>query len=177
MTNISQFLQFDKPPTTPSMRQKRERAIAATIELLAELYPKCFSIYEERRRPLKNGIHQDILATLDGIITPTELHQALRYYCSNLSYLSRTRTDAWRIDLNGEPAGTVTADEEAHTRARLVGIRAKQVARTAAKTALVRSEQKKEAQASPAKRLSLADLKAAALARKPGINMESDGRK
>jgi ProP effector len=128
------------------------QAIAAAISLLAELYPKCFSIYEERRRPLKLGIHLDIQASLDGAITPAELHRALGAYCSNPTYLSHTRKGAPRLDLNGEPAGTVTADEEAHAKATLVRIRAKKAAT--------------KAQAPLAKRLSLADLKAAALARK-----------
>ena len=138
------------------MRQKREQAIAAAIALLAELYPKCFSIYQGRRRPLKLGIHLDIQAGLDGAMTPAELHTALGAYCSNPAYLGHTRKGAWRLDLNGEPAGVVTAEEEAHAKARLASIKAR----------------KAKAQAPTARRLSLADLKAAALARKAGAQRE-----
>jgi sRNA-binding protein len=113
------------------------QAIAAAISLLAELYPKTFSIYQERRHPRKLGIHLDIQAALNGV-------NALGAYCANQAYLGRTR--------NGEPAGVVTAEEEAHAREMLAGIRAKKTAT--------------KAQAPPTKRLSLADLKAAALARK-----------
>src|SRR5215813_2654658 len=109
--------QFDNPPTLPSMRQKRNQAVAAAIALLAELYPKCFSVYQERRRPLKLGIHLDIEAALDGAITPVELHRALGAYCRNPFYLDRTRKDAQRLDLNGKPAGVITADEETLARA------------------------------------------------------------
>jgi len=151
--NVVQSFPSGKSPTA---RQRREQAIAATIALLAELYPKCFSVYQERRRPLKLGIHLDIQAALDSIITPAELHQALGYYCSNSAYLSSTRTGTERLDLNGEPAGAVTADEEAHAKLVLARIRTKQKARTVAA----------KAQAPPTKRLSLADLKTAALARK-----------
>jgi ProP effector len=157
-------------PTVPvggSSTKNRAQAIAAAIALLAELYPKCFAIYEERRRPLKIGIHQDIQAALDGAITPTELHRALGFYCSNPVYLSQTRTGAGRVDLNGELAGAVTADEEAHAKATLAGIKRKNEARAAAT----------RAQPPPPKRLSLSDLKAAALARKSDINTESHGRK
>ena len=45
---------------------------------------------------------------------------------------STTRTGAWRLDLEGNPAGIVTADEEAHARATLAGIKAKKAARAAA---------------------------------------------
>jgi len=154
--SIAYLPQLSKKPTAPSTRQKREHAIAATIELLAETFPKCFSIYQERRRQLKLGIHLDIQAALDGAVTPAELHRALGTYCSNPIYLGHMRKGAWRLDLNGEPAGTVTADEEAHAKATLVRIRAKQAARTAAV----------EAQAPTPKRLSLSDLKAAAIRRK-----------
>jgi hypothetical protein len=30
------------------------------IALLAETFPKCFSVYQPRRRPLKLGIHKDV---------------------------------------------------------------------------------------------------------------------
>src|SRR5262245_34878002 len=40
--------------------------IAAALSLLAERWPKCFSVFERRRRPLKVGIDRDIKAALDG---------------------------------------------------------------------------------------------------------------
>jgi ProP effector len=143
------------------MSQSHSQAAAAGIALLAELWPNCFSVYEGRRRPLKIGIHKDILAAVNGALTPLELGKALGAYCSNKVYLGHTRKGAWRLDLDGKPAGIVTADEEAHAKATLAGIRAKKEARTAtAKTAA------QPAIPQPAKRLSLSDLKAAALARK-----------
>jgi sRNA-binding protein len=39
-------------------------AIVAVISLLAEKWPCCFSIPESRRRPLKLGIREDVLASL-----------------------------------------------------------------------------------------------------------------
>src|SRR5262249_40240913 len=139
----------------------RNTTVAAVIALLAETFPKCFSVYEGRRRPLKLKIHLDIQVALDGAITPAELHKALGVYCSNPAYLEHTRTGAWRLDLDDNPAGVVTAAEEAHAKATLAGIRAKKEARTSAAKAAAQS-----AIPQPSKRLSLADLKAAALARK-----------
>src|SRR5262249_12241240 len=156
--------QFGKPLTAPV--GARREAVAAAIALLAELYPKCFSIYEGRRRPLKIGIHKDILAAVDGVITPAELHGALGFYCSNPVYLGHLRKGAWRLDLNGEPAGGVTRDEAAHAREMLARIKTKKANRAMAAKAQAK------AQAPPAKRLSLADLKAAALARKQGVSQE-----
>jgi ProP effector len=143
------------------MSQSHSQAAAAGIALLAELWPKCFSVYEGRRRPLKLKIHLDIQAALDGAITPAELHKALGMYCSNPVYLGHIRTGARRLDLDGNPAGVVTADEEAHARATLTGTRAKKEVRTAPAKAAAQP-----AIPQPPGRLSLADLKAAALARK-----------
>jgi ProP effector len=118
------------------MSQSHNQAVAAVIALLAETFPKCFSVHEGRRRPLKLKIHLDIQAALDGAVTPAELHKALGMYCSNRAYLEHTLAGAWRLDLDGKPVGVVTADEEAHAKATLAGIRAKKEARTAtAKTA------------------------------------------
>ena len=39
-------------------------AIVAVIGSLAEKWPGCFSIPESRRRPLKLGIREDVLAAL-----------------------------------------------------------------------------------------------------------------
>jgi len=149
----------------------RREAIAAAIALLAKLYPKCFSVYERKRKPLRVGIHANLLAALDGALTPAGLHAALRFYVGNPAYLRAMLCGAWRIDLDGQVAGVVTLDEEAHAKAALGRIKAKRAARVAAA----------KNQAPPVKRLSLADLKAAARARKNvppvGINTERYGRK
>lgn len=118
------------------------------IGLLAERFPKCFAVYERRRRPLKLGIHHDITD-----IDPAALTAALRSYVSADGYLCRCLVGAPRIDLNGEPAGVVTAEEAASSKARLDDNRK-------------RAKQRREAR--QPKRLSLADLKAAARARKAG---------
>jgi sRNA-binding protein len=39
------------------------------IVALAELFPQCFSVFQGRRKPLKLGIRDDLLAALGGAIT------------------------------------------------------------------------------------------------------------
>jgi sRNA-binding protein len=53
----------------PSSKRKVDPTVGAVLELLAETFPACFSVYEVRRRPLKVGIHTDILKGLDGAVT------------------------------------------------------------------------------------------------------------
>ena len=98
------------------------RTVAAVLALLAEKWPACFQIFEQRRRPLKIGIHLDIAAALGGAVTSAKLKSALRYYVSNLGYLLACREGAERVDLNGNAAGTVTAAEAEHA-ARIVARR------------------------------------------------------
>jgi sRNA-binding protein len=93
-------------------------------------------VWERRRRPLKLGIHTDILAVLDGAVTPRELSRALRRYVSNTYYLRMMAAGAARIDLGGRPAGVVTADEAATAAVRLTSYTVNRKRQTAA-TAVV----------------------------------------
>jgi ProP effector len=136
--------------------------IQAVLDLLAVRWPKTFSVYEARRRPLKIGIHGDILAALDGGITPDELKLALAHYCRNPVYLRKILPGTWRYDLDGNHVGEVTANEAADAKRRLAEIEKIKADRAAAKKAA--EEAAEIARRGP--RLSLADLKASALARK-----------
>jgi sRNA-binding protein len=85
--------------------------IDAAIELLCTRFPKRFVHFEERRRPLKLGIHLDIIAVLGEEIDRKRLAVALRFYVTNIYYLRAQTAGRDRIDLDGNPAGTVTEDE------------------------------------------------------------------
>src|SRR5215475_12644254 len=79
-----------------------------------------------RRRPLKLGIREDVLAALDGAIPAGKVSAALRWYVSSPEYQRRLVHGAWRVDLNGRPAGTVSQEDEAHARAQLAALEAEQ---------------------------------------------------
>ena len=88
--------------------EHREETLAL-ITLLAERFPACFAIFERRRRPLKVGINQDIIAAVG--LAPDELGRALRRYTQADGYLAKLRAGAARIALDGQAAGAVTEDE------------------------------------------------------------------
>jgi sRNA-binding protein len=94
-----------------SARLRREKAQQAKemLALLCERFPNCFVLFQRRRRPLKVGVHNDIIAALPDM-DRLALSIALRRYTSNPFYRQRLRADAMRIDLNGAPAGAVEAD-------------------------------------------------------------------
>jgi sRNA-binding protein len=54
------------------------------------------------------GIHNDILAALDGAVTPADLSRALGICSGNKVYRSRLRIGAVRVGLDGELADAET---------------------------------------------------------------------
>jgi sRNA-binding protein len=90
------------------MKEEDFRTVHAVIELLAERFPKAFFVYERRRKPLKVGIRQDLAAALDGALSERELSLGLGWYCRNKAYRAQLIKGAWRIDLDGSVAATIT---------------------------------------------------------------------
>ena len=140
----------------------------ATARAVLDLFPKCFVHYEARRRPLKLGIHLDLITALVGAVTPAELCRALRIYVSNKIYRSRLQAGATRINLNGEPAGIVTP-EQAVAPAKRPAPNPKPIPRVSPETTA--------SMLPPTKRLSLADLRAAGERRKVGAPPQDGGRR
>ena len=58
---------------------------------------------------------RDIIAKLSGA-EPTALQIAMQFYTHNKIYLKKLVAGAQRFDLAGEPAGIVTADQEAQAK-------------------------------------------------------------
>src|SRR5262249_44611533 len=92
------------------MNKQRLAAALDLIGVLAERFPACFAVNPKYRQPLKLNIHVDILAQLGDTIAPRDLSDGLRLYVNNGKYLKALVAGADRVDLNGMPAGTVTAE-------------------------------------------------------------------
>jgi sRNA-binding protein len=129
-----------------------------TISVLADWFPQCFVLYQQRRKPLKIGIFDDLLAATSGAIAPKELQAALRRYCRSAGYLAACREGTARIDLNGNVVGAVTKSEAEYA-ARIIA-RRRSTAKPTAKPVITAPS------TTPRKLSSLADLRAAARARK-----------
>jgi sRNA-binding protein len=148
---------------------KRADALAG-IMLLAELFPQAFVVLGIKRKPLKIGIDVDIIGSVNSAIKPHELMLALTSYTHADGYLRSMRPGAARIDLHGNPCGCVApeaaakAAEELATRLLKAANRRKQ---RAADAAAMAAKQPAAAATGPRK-LTLADLKYHALARKAG---------
>ena len=86
--------------------------VEVTISELARAFPTAFPLDPTTVRPLKLGIKDDIYARSD--ISHRRITAALRLYCNGASYLAASKEGAVRIDLSGQPAGTVTEAEAKH---------------------------------------------------------------
>jgi ProP effector len=120
------------------------------LALLARQFPQAFTIGHQRW-PLKIGIHEDLVARATGL-SNNQILKALHRYTSDISYLRVMVEGAARVDLDGNSAGTVTARQAAFAK--------KQMKATESGNQVERTEQPR--------RSSLADLRAAAHARRVG---------
>jgi ProP effector len=141
---------------------KRYTAAQSTITALADLYPACFAVFQERRKPLKVGIREEVIAALAGAASPKEIALALRMYCGNIGYLKACVEGAPRIGLNGEAVGTVSAAEADNAKQRLEQQRARRHRQAAAET---KPKTKVPTKPEP-RRLSLSNLRELAKARR-----------
>ena len=96
--------------------------IHAALTRLAEWFPQTF-VFEKHlpHRPLKVGIAADILARCP-VLTRRELGPVLGVYAKRVMYLQSLVAGAIRIDLDGNPAGEVSATDAEHAAATLAEI-------------------------------------------------------
>lgn len=101
---------------TPELTSSQSSLVAL---ILTEQFPACFNW--EKARPLKLGIHHDLVASnaAPSALTPVEIKQTLARYCSRPRYWKSMREGAVRIDLHGQPAGVVTVAEAEQARYQL----------------------------------------------------------
>jgi sRNA-binding protein len=80
------------------------------VRKLVEHFPKCFFDEPRMRLPLKKGIITD-LEKVGFPFTYEEILAGLDWYRSHIGYQYALQAGRARIDLTGEPAGTVTQME------------------------------------------------------------------
>lgn len=87
----------------------------AVIAWLVEQFPKAFFYKAALVRPLKLGILEDIIDVYERLDSPPfskkTLREALNYYTASKAYLMAQHPEAQRIDLFGNPHGTVSTEQ------------------------------------------------------------------
>jgi len=102
------------------------------INLLAELYPRCFC--RTNRRPLKIGVCDEIIGQHPEI-SRHRIKRLLKTYTQNPEYWSTLTAGTPRIDLEGNLVGEVTAADEEDAKRKI----AKEARRAAAEARSPRS--------------------------------------
>lgn len=111
------------------------------VELLRAYFPACFT-GPNAVKPLKKGIKQDLvkrLSTLENVVTEDKacMIKSLAYYVNTNPYHKCVIEGASRVDLDGAPAGHVTAEEAKYSADRYQAkMQAKKSAATQPKTDL-----------------------------------------
>jgi len=87
------------------------------LQWLRTQFPQAFL---QNPAPLQIGVYEAIIekSLADMPETPWLKH-ALRYYVHSPRYLQQMKVGRERIDLNGQPAGVVRDNDEAHAKERL----------------------------------------------------------
>jgi len=95
----------------------RSKELDQELAKLYSLFPLAF--HDQRRRPLKIGIHRDILSTYPRVWSSRRLRLILHAYTTGLQYLAASKPGAPRLDLEGKEAGEVTPEQAALAAERL----------------------------------------------------------
>ena len=102
-------------PSAPHPKPKWLMYVQYGVELLRTYFPQTFKNGTEVK-PLKKGIKQDLikqLSMLGNIVTEDKacMVKSMAYYVNTGAYHKSVVEGAVRIDLEGNPAGVVTAEE------------------------------------------------------------------
>lgn len=101
--------------TNTKPKSKNRAANMAALQLLMDAYPDVFN--RDNIRPLKIGIQEDLVA--DEKVAKNKIKRALASYVRSLGYIRSIREGVERIDINGQAAGQVTAEEALHAKNKL----------------------------------------------------------
>lgn len=108
-----------KPKAATTRRKARESVepVVEAIRRLQKYFPLVFPVNPAPKVPLKLGILGDAAQHLERLgITHEQLTQAIATWCRGSRYWACLVEDAPRLDLNGEFAGKVTAEQAVRAR-------------------------------------------------------------
>lgn len=100
------------------METKNPKTIIASAlrDVMCERFPSCFSLTSPK--PLKIGITNDLVERCPDI-SYYHIKLFIKYYTCNFGYCRVSIDGAERVDLDGTPAGIVTAAQAGYMAARL----------------------------------------------------------
>ena len=129
-----------------------KKDLRAALTCLAERFPQTFILEGyQPHRPLKVGIAADLMARC-AELDRRELSAVLSAYTQRIMYRKAMVAGSTRVDLDGNPAGEVSARDAEHAVAKLAETLASRQTRQAAAKAAKRAERIARQAATPAPR-------------------------
>ncbi|MCY1337091.1 RNA chaperone ProQ [compost metagenome] len=108
-----------KPKRAEGPKQRRE-PVSPEVEIIWRLqkhFPLAFPRNPAPKVPLKQGIFDDAQQHLDALgVTAEQLKQAIGAWCQGGRYWACLVENAERVDLQGQPAGQVTAAQAVYAK-------------------------------------------------------------
>jgi hypothetical protein len=113
------------PADQPNYRQRQRQAQYALLTVLRDRWPQLFPTDFRLVKPFALGLHKEIQHALPEV-TPSLIGRTIAFYQrgGKGAYWRALLKGGPRYALDGTPSGEVTADEQAHAKARLAEIRA-----------------------------------------------------
>ncbi|MGG2397671.1 ProQ/FinO family protein [Pseudomonas sp. SH1-B] len=109
-----------KPPKRKPQQKSKLREQDPAVEAIWRLqkhFPLAFPVNPAPKVPLKEGILKDAEQHLEQLgITIEQLKLGIAAWCKGGRYWSCMTENAPRLDLNGQPAGSVTASQASHAK-------------------------------------------------------------
>ncbi len=138
----------------PEKRETPVDPVVVAISRLQRHFPKAFPKNPAPKLPLKLGVLADLVQHADQLqLDEAQIKEAVKTWCDGRRYWASMVEAAPRVDLNGEPAGAVTANEARH---------AKRMASRNASRNAARARAEKKAQAATAETPAATDAPAPA---------------
>ncbi len=108
MTEVKKVGESKVVTTQKAPVRVNKPTIPPVLSLLCREFPKTFDV--EMRKPLKVGIHKDILLAFrdNPDVNEESLSRALKYYTRGLKYQRNLVNDIHRVDLKGDNVGAIT---------------------------------------------------------------------
>jgi len=106
------------PKAKPREQKPREQdPVVEGIRRLQKHFPLAFPVNPAPKVPLKEGILKDAEQHLERLgITGDQLKQSIATWCRGTRYWAAMTENAPRLDLDGQPAGTVTASQAVYAK-------------------------------------------------------------
>lgn len=111
-------------------RRATKQEILQVRTALAIAYPACFAKKGEKKKPLKIGIKDDVMASAREIfpgLSRRLIAATIRDYCTGANYLRCLVAGAARVDIKGTFAGFVSAEHASHAQKTLADIKSRSV--------------------------------------------------